>query len=1525
MLPVAEYFALHQWRLAHRTADLAELLVWGMTRVMDVAISHALDLDPKTLVAAGNEAELIANIRAAYNESGAEEEWREFSDTTIRAYLEQYAHDQVGDTLADYGIVPAPDFSLLSDRVVPAIDVSTNRIKGNAQVVWDKAVKPDLIAGVEDGESIPKLADRVRRSVPETYRNRGVTIARTEVVAATNAAQYDVGRQFDLGDKQWLATFDERTRDSHEIADGQTVPRDEPFVLLGGELMYPGDHSGPPGEVINCRCALLWVPRGEDREDVDDDPEETSIVRDVAAAAASKYVEHRLQQTGRLALPRGGRPAQIGPGPFTAPLNDETILDLVERRDGTWGLPKGFVQGDDVRVNSTRDRMARGERPGPRPDDDDVFGARPDVLELPAVCASACEVAGSGIGPARFIRERVDDVEEWVDRETKARRVTEAGIEDSTGKLDWQPDLVEELTEGGLSKPRAILTERGFKDYQTVDYLEMNPYVRSPEYPGPVTGDLVRLSDPEYQEEMLDRLRDVVKRDDLTLVEPEDITGTPEELAWGLIQRGADTDHLDFAGDYVKKFDADKLFEVLIDDDVDMTAKGWPPTFVRLAFSDMTKREIPELLLDVADFSTAGPRAAGRADDLAQIFASQVDGVTAKGRDPFEVLSEVFGKDLSNIDEVVELIGEGLGEEDEFILDVFHTFLPSKQGGRFLQVLADVVDDDLDVFYRDLVQGIADWEIVDDVDTAGELLLRFGSPSADEWLDIYRSTAVGDRYGMGWRLDDVLDDPDISWNVQLGQLSGPKMSARLLHSLADGTDAYPGRVDFSSSEPVILWRGGDWKAAFGVDSVDDLEGLVGERIADRGFMSTSYDPDISVRFMNKDEQTSKMLIELEAPEGLRGFTGNPNESEIVFAPNTEIGVREIRVLTDDAGEEVVWVRATILDDDTADSFAPALSLDDDVIDSAALAPDNDLSPGWMDELRDAGGDEALIWPAPNLERVLSDRSERFVDVITEYERADLGDVLHDLSKNLKAELKPSRPTIATQEETIRSLLLEELDPDSLGGRYKSQFETDRSSSALFDTDRRQDLERGMLGYEYGSPESLRPIYGFDDDGYTGIAGNGFYGDVKIRVRKSDDDMTVSFGDSANHEPVIPVLVSEIDSSSIERLLASFYSDDEYEMFLEHYFETGKPVSKFIEERSTGYDPNVGGIADDVDIGPFATGYKEIQFHGGVTLEDIESIDFPSIPSRETIELLEHEDLLISWTVDGEVLTAAQVKDALAPKLDFKTLPRLNEPSGLADRMAKELEGLEEAIEEYGEEAVAAKIEELRDDLQVVSPGMIRTTSTLTDVLETALLQGSNGQDARFKTQFETKRSGVMYDPARRTEIEESLMGYPTDTEDHLRPLYGVDFGDPAISYGEFGLGLYGDAGVVFRQDVTKMSVSRGDSHDWQRLPIATTERATASPERLLSAGQSSFELGDMLRLDVGPTQYAAENAVGKYREVQFHGPLRVSDIEAIYTDDHALIELVERLNEEQETEIDILGALEDLLPNDYADQRPPWR
>ena len=77
---------------------------------------------------------------------------------------------------------------------------------------------------------------------------------------AENKARLDgMYRASDIGvkvKKQWRATLDNRTRDSHRSIDGETIDLDETF---DNGLKYPREPGGALSEICNCRCRLRYV------------------------------------------------------------------------------------------------------------------------------------------------------------------------------------------------------------------------------------------------------------------------------------------------------------------------------------------------------------------------------------------------------------------------------------------------------------------------------------------------------------------------------------------------------------------------------------------------------------------------------------------------------------------------------------------------------------------------------------------------------------------------------------------------------------------------------------------------------------------------------------------------------------------------------------------------------------------------------------------------------------------------------------------------------------------------------------------------------------------------------------------------------------------------------------------------------------------------------------------------------------------------------------------------------------------
>lgn len=126
-------------------------------------------------------------------------------------------------------------------------------------MAWNKQkMTGQVLQGILQGEGIPQISKRLQNVVGMNAAS-AVRNARTMITAAQNRGRLDqMKQQQKMGirvQKEWLATKDRRTRDSHAELDGERVDLNKPF---SNGLMQPGDPAGEPAEVYNCRCTLVY-------------------------------------------------------------------------------------------------------------------------------------------------------------------------------------------------------------------------------------------------------------------------------------------------------------------------------------------------------------------------------------------------------------------------------------------------------------------------------------------------------------------------------------------------------------------------------------------------------------------------------------------------------------------------------------------------------------------------------------------------------------------------------------------------------------------------------------------------------------------------------------------------------------------------------------------------------------------------------------------------------------------------------------------------------------------------------------------------------------------------------------------------------------------------------------------------------------------------------------------------------------------------------------------------------------------
>lgn len=160
--------------------------------------------------------------------------------------------------------------TVFTDELLDRIgEVATTSIEAEMRDQYRATIE----AAAEQGFSVADAAEALSNTIDDLAPHTARAMARTDLNGLSNGGSLHVAQQSLATSeepvyKTWLATPDERTRDTHEEADGQTVPLNENFRVGLSSLPYPGFPFAPAEEVINCRCTITYTSDPTGREQV---------------------------------------------------------------------------------------------------------------------------------------------------------------------------------------------------------------------------------------------------------------------------------------------------------------------------------------------------------------------------------------------------------------------------------------------------------------------------------------------------------------------------------------------------------------------------------------------------------------------------------------------------------------------------------------------------------------------------------------------------------------------------------------------------------------------------------------------------------------------------------------------------------------------------------------------------------------------------------------------------------------------------------------------------------------------------------------------------------------------------------------------------------------------------------------------------------------------------------------------------------------------------------------------------------
>lgn len=184
---------------------------------------------------------------------------------SIEEYLKDcYTTSFVGSAFDQFGqgipIVSPIDRKAMVKAVTLDPKLS-NKLYGSYMEQMKDNIRAEISRGIATADSFEHIARNISNRTNQSF-NKTMRIVRTEGHAVQIQATWDNVQKAKAAGadivKQWDATLDKRTRDSHRRVDGEIRELGEKF---SNGMMYPSDRRGGAAEVINCRCTLLQRAR----------------------------------------------------------------------------------------------------------------------------------------------------------------------------------------------------------------------------------------------------------------------------------------------------------------------------------------------------------------------------------------------------------------------------------------------------------------------------------------------------------------------------------------------------------------------------------------------------------------------------------------------------------------------------------------------------------------------------------------------------------------------------------------------------------------------------------------------------------------------------------------------------------------------------------------------------------------------------------------------------------------------------------------------------------------------------------------------------------------------------------------------------------------------------------------------------------------------------------------------------------------------------------------------------------------
>lgn len=166
------------------------------------------------------------------------------------------------------------------DELHKAVTLVRHKATLDNQLLSDKQIAD--IASSKLKAQIPSRAKTIAITETQNMAEKSKFIEAVEINTMLGFKSFTIETKEQGVSKEWITVLDERTRPAHAAADSQVVDSEEPFIVDGEKLMFPGDDSlgASIGNVINCRCSVSYNVNLSNSADIDNGNSASTAIND---------------------------------------------------------------------------------------------------------------------------------------------------------------------------------------------------------------------------------------------------------------------------------------------------------------------------------------------------------------------------------------------------------------------------------------------------------------------------------------------------------------------------------------------------------------------------------------------------------------------------------------------------------------------------------------------------------------------------------------------------------------------------------------------------------------------------------------------------------------------------------------------------------------------------------------------------------------------------------------------------------------------------------------------------------------------------------------------------------------------------------------------------------------------------------------------------------------------------------------------------------------------------------------------